>query len=298
LEDELASWLGTEAALLTTSAFAANTGLIPALVDAESLIVSDALNHASIVDGCRLTRARVAVVPHLDLDAVESALRARSVRTPAWVATEAIFSMDGDSPDLVALRALCDRFEAGLVLDEAHSLGVLGPTGAGLAAKENVRAEVVIAGLGKAVGSQGGIAACSQKMRTLLWNRARPFVFSTAPSPLLCRVTLAQVRAARAADGARTRLAQRAAELRASLLAGGLPALPGGEGPIVPVVLGSNERALRAVAELRGRGILAQAIRPPTVPVGGARLRLTVHADWPDDAVSRIVKALEAACGS
>jgi 8-amino-7-oxononanoate synthase len=298
LEGELATWLGMEGSLLTTSAFAANTGLLPALVDSDSLIVSDALNHASIVDGCRLSRARVAVVPHLDLGAVEAALRDRSARTPAWVVTEGLFSMDGDSPDPVALRALCNRFEAGLVLDEAHSLGVLGPTGAGLAALWGVRADVVVAGLGKAVGSQGGVAACSQQMRTWLWNRARSFVFSTAPSPLLCRVTLAQVRAARAADAARAQLEQRAAELRASLLARGLPALPGGQGPIVPVVLGSNERTLRAMAELRGRGILVQAIRPPTVPVGGARLRLTVHADWPDDAVPRIVEALEAACGS
>jgi len=156
----------------------------------------------------------------------------------------------------------------------------------------------VVAGLGKAVGSQGGVVACSHTMRTWLWNRARSFVFSTAPSPLLCRVALAQVRAARAADAARAQLGQRAAELRASLLARGLPALPGGRGPIVPVVLGSNERALRAMAELRNCGILVQAIRPPTVPVGGARLRLTAHADWPDDAVPRIVEALEAACGS
>jgi 8-amino-7-oxononanoate synthase len=287
-----------DASLLTTSAFAANSGLLPALVDSDSLIVSDALNHASIVDGCRLARARVAVVPHLDLSAIEGALKDRSARTPAWVVTEGIFSMDGDSPDVVALRDLCDRFGAGLVLDEAHSLGVLGPTGAGLAALTSVHADVVVAGLGKAVGSQGGVAACSQGMRTLLWNRARSFVFSTAPSPLLCRLTLAQVRAARAADPARAQLARRATELRASLLACGLPALPGGQGPIIPLLLGSIERALRATAELRARGILVQPIRPPTVPAGGARLRLTAHADWPDDAVPRIVEALEAACGS
>jgi len=119
LEAELASWLGMQASLLTTSAFAANAGVIPALADSDSLIVSDALNHASIVDGCRLARARVTVVPHLDLGAIEVALRDRAAKAPAWVVSEALFSMDGDSPDLCALRALCDRFEAGLVLDEA-----------------------------------------------------------------------------------------------------------------------------------------------------------------------------------
>jgi 8-amino-7-oxononanoate synthase len=123
-------------------------------------------------------------------------------------------------------------------------------------------------------------------------------VFSTAPSPLLCRVTLAQVRETRAADAARERLAARSRELRLALAQRGLPALAGAEGPILPVVLGSNERALSAMRELRRRGILVQAIRPPTVPAGAARLRLTAHADWPDDAVARIVEGLEVACAS
>jgi 8-amino-7-oxononanoate synthase len=297
LERELADWLGAEAGLLTLSAFAANAGLIPALGEADSLVVSDALNHASIVDGCRLARARVVVTPHLELAAVEAALRDHRGSAPAWVVTEGLFSMDGDCPDLPELRALCDRYGAGLIVDEAHSLGVLGPAGAGRAAAQGVRADVAVAGLGKAVGSQGGVIACSSALRTWLWNRARSFVFSTAPSPLLCRITLAQVHAARAADDARSRLEARSAELREALAARGLPALPG-VGPIVPVVLGSNERALAAMGELRRRGILAQAIRPPTVAVGAARLRLTVHADWPDDAVSRIVEAVEAACAS
>ncbi|HEX2876291.1 MAG TPA: 8-amino-7-oxononanoate synthase [Polyangiaceae bacterium] len=298
LERELAEWLGAESSLLTPSAFAANAGLIPALGEAESLVVSDALNHASIVDGCRLARARVVVTPHLDVEAVEAALRQHRGSAPAWVVTEGLFSMDGDCPDLPTLRALCDRYGAGLIVDEAHSLGVLGPAGAGRAAAQAVRSDVAVAGLGKAVGSQGGVIACSSALRTWLWNRARSFVFSTAPSPLLCRVTLAQVRAARAADDARSRLEARSAELRQALAARGLPTLPGAVGPIVPVVLGSNERALAAMAELRRRGILAQAIRPPTVAVGAARLRLTVHADWPDDAVSRIASAVEVACAS
>jgi 8-amino-7-oxononanoate synthase len=298
LEQELASWTGYPTSLVALSAFAANVALIPALAGPDALVVSDALNHASIVDGCRLAKARVVVTPHLALEAVEAALAAHRGSSPAWVVTEGLFSMDGDSPDLAALRALCDRFEAGLIVDEAHSLGVLGPAGAGLAAAQGIVPDALVAGLGKAVGAQGGVIASSQAMRTWLWNRARGFVFSTAPSPALTRLVLEQVRLARAASAARTTLAQRARELRAALKPLGLPVLGAIESPIVPIVLGSNERALDAMSVLRARGILAQAIRPPTVPKDAARLRLTVHADWPDDAVSRIITALELACVS
>ncbi len=298
LEQELASWLGMPTSLLTLSAFAANVGLIPAVAGPGSLVVSDSLNHASIVDGCRLAKARVAIVPHLDVDAVERALAQHAGPGPAWVVTEGLFSMDGDSPDLAALRQVCDRFRAGLVVDEAHSLGVMGPSGSGRAAAERVHADVLVAGLGKAVGAQGGVVACSDAMRTWLWNRARSFVFSTAPSPALCRLVLEQVRLAQAADPLRAQLAVRARELRAALSARGLTALGDPDSPIVPIVLGPNERALKAMEVLRARRILAQAIRPPTVPPGAARVRITVHADWPEDAVARIVEGLEVACAS
>jgi 8-amino-7-oxononanoate synthase len=298
LEAELAQWLGAESGLLTPSAFSANVGLIPALAGPGSLIVSDVLNHASIVDGCRLSRANVVISPHLELDAVEAALQQHRGRSPAWVVTESLFSMDGDAPDLGGLRAICDRFGAGLVVDEAHALGVLGPEGAGLAAAASVQPDVLVAGLGKAVGSQGGVIASSADVRTWLWNRARSFVFSTAPSPLFCGLILAQVRRARAASGARARLLARSNELRGALLAHGFTSGDAAIGPIVPVILGSNERALAAMSEMRRRGILVQPIRPPTVPVGAARLRLTAHADWPDNAVARIVEGLEAACAS
>jgi len=299
LEQALADWCGFEASLLTAGAFAANLGVIPALCSPGSLVVSDALNHASIVDGCRLTRAQVVVTPHLDLAAIESALRRRSPQAPAWVVTEGLFSMDGDSPDLPGLRAVCDRYGAGLIVDEAHSLGTLGPRGAGLAAQQGVRVDALVGGLGKAVGAQGGFVAGTRELRTWLWNRARSFVFSTAPSPAFCRLVLGQVHRAQAAEAARQRLSALSGALRAALLARGIPlAVAASTGPVVPVLLGSNERAMRAMAVLRARGILAQAIRPPTVPAGAARLRLTVHANWPDDAVVRIAQAVEVACAS
>jgi 8-amino-7-oxononanoate synthase len=298
LENELADWTGYESALVTTSAYAANAGLLPALAGEGALVISDAYNHASIVDGCRLARARVAVTPHLDLDATEKALRARPSAAPTWVVTEALFSMDGDRPDLRALRGLCDRYGAALMVDEAHSLGVDGPQGAGALAAAGVPGDVLVAGLGKAVGGQGGFIAASTQVRTWLWNRARSFVFSTAPSPILTALMLEQVKETRRADEPRKRLQARSTELRHELQARGLPVIPGSSGPIVPVLLGSNERALAAMRRLRAAGILAQAIRPPTVPQGSARLRLTVHSDWPNDAAVRIASAVEHACES
>jgi len=237
------------------------------------------------------------VTPHLAVDAVADALAKRDPQAPAWVVTEGLFSMDGDSPDLAALRAVCDRYEAGLVVDEAHSLGVWGPGGSGAAAASGVRADVYVAGLGKAVGGQGGLIACSAVMRTLLWNRARSFVFSTGVSPVFANLMLGQVRAAKAADTERARLLELAAALRSALEQCGLPAAPGAVGPIVPVLLGTNDRAMLAMQQLRQRGVLAQAIRPPTVPIGQARLRLTAHADWPNHAVGCIAEGVEAACG-
>ncbi len=298
LEADLAQWTGLPASLLCTSAFAANTGLLPALAGAGALIVSDALNHASIVDGCRLAAARVVVTPHLELAAVEQALRGRVGAGPAWVVTEALFSMDGDQPDLRELRGLCDRYGAGLVVDEAHSLGVLGPEGGGAGRAAQVQPDVLVAGLGKAVGAQGGFVAGPLELRKLLWNRLRSFVFSTAPSPLLSRLARHQVRAAREAHAERRQLARHAEALRAALRQRGLPLMSSAAGPIVPLLLGSNERALEVMFSLRQAGILVQAIRPPTVPDGSARLRLTVHADWPDDAVERLANQLEQACAS
>jgi 8-amino-7-oxononanoate synthase len=297
LEQALAEWTGNEAALVSVSAFAVNAGLIPALSTPESLVVSDELNHASLIDGCRLARAKVVVTPHLEVEPVERALRERSAGTSALVVVESLFSMDGDSPDLPALRALCDRYGAWLIVDEAHALGVFGPEGAGLAAALGARPDALVGGLGKAVGAQGGFVAGSVELRTWLWNRSRPFVFSTAMSPLLCRATLQQVKATRDAEGLRSALRRKSLELRSALRARSIPVLRS-EGPIVPVLLGSNERALTAMALLREAGILAQAIRPPTVAIGAARLRLTVHADWPDDATARITGALERACAS
>jgi 8-amino-7-oxononanoate synthase len=292
LEGALASWVGLPSALLFPTGYAANVGLLQALGARDTVLVSDSLNHASIVDGCRLARAQTVVVPHGDLGAIERSLVAARTARARWVVVESLYSMDGDGPDLARLRGLCDRHGAGLVVDEAHALGVLGPEGAGRCREAGVVPDAIVGTLGKAVGVQGAFVAGSALLRDLLWNRARTFVFSTAPSPRLAELALFHVQRARAADELRARLLERVQRLHAALRQRQLPLPEGLIGPIVPIVLGANDRALAAAAALADEGILAQAIRYPTVPEGSARLRLTVTAAWPSDAPAWLAAAL------
>lgn len=297
LEKELARWVGAEAALLFPSGFAANTGVISALTREGDLIVSDALNHASIIDGCRLGKARVVVTDHLDLAAIEAAL-ATPTEGNRWVVTETYFSMDGDSPDLGRLAQLCHTREAFLIVDEAHALGVFGPNGSGLARLAGIQPDVVVGTLGKAVGVQGAFVAGSNELADLLWTRARSFVFTTAPSPVLVDLTLDAVRGVIADDAARAILARHVRALETRLAVQSSLLAQGRHGPIFPIQLGSPERALRAAAALRDLGFLAQAIRPPTVPPGSSRLRVVLHADLSDADVERLGDALVRACAS
>ncbi len=296
LETALASWVSAETSLLFSSTYAANLGLISALGVRESVIISDSGNHASLIDGARLAKAELVVVPHLDLAAIRRALTAYSGSRACWVLTESYFSMDGDGPDLAELRSICDRHDACLVVDESHALGVFGPAGSGLCAQAGVRADILVGALGKAIGTHGGFVAGSASLRTFLWNRARSFVFSTAPPPRQARLTLQHLTEVQNADRARAQLITNSNELRQRLRAAGLDTIGGSFGPIVSVVLGGNQRVLAASGRLRSRGILAQAIRPPTVPAGAARLRLTVKATFTEADIERLAAAVEDAC--
>ncbi len=296
LESRLAGWVNSESALLFASAYSANLGLVSALGVAESMIISDAANHASLIDGARLAKADLRVIPHLDLEAIRRALNESRGAKACWVITESYFSMDGDGPDLVALRELCDANDACLIVDEAHALGVFGPQGAGRCAELAVRADVLTGALGKAVGSHGGFVASSVPLRTYLWNKARSFVFSTATSPRHAALTTSQVGQVIAANDLRASLAHNAAELRDALSAHDLRLAPASFGPIISVILGDNQRALNAADRLRSLGILAQAIRPPTVPTGSARLRLTVKATFTPSDVKRLASSVVEAC--
>lgn len=292
LERALADWVGLPEALLFSSGYAANVGLLEAVGIEGSVIVSDALNHASIVDGCRLARARVEIVPHLDLAATERALAGASSARARFVVVESCFSMDGDGPDLRALRALCDRHGAALLVDEAHALGVLGPSGAGRCVAAGVRPDALVGTLGKAVGVHGAFVAGSTHLRSLLWNRARSFVFSTAPSPRLAELAAFHVQRSRNDDPGRERLHRLGRELREALASRKVAVMTESDAPILPVLIGSNERAVAVAAALQRAGILVQAIRYPTVPEGTARLRLTVSACWPDGGPARVAKEL------
>lgn len=288
-ESALASWLETESALLFSSGFAANTGVVAALAGAGDLIVSDRLNHASIVDGCRLSRADVAVVAHCDVSAVDEALRRGTAARRRWVVTEAYFSMDGDGPDLAALADVVRRHDAGLIVDEAHSLGVFGPRGRGRCAEAGVVPDVLVGTLGKAFGLQGAFVAGSATLRRYLWNRARSFVFSTGLAPAIAGAVSGRLERLASGNGLRARLSAIGEAIR-----GALPRLPATvlRGPILPHVVGSPEVALAASAALRARGVLVQAIRPPTVPDGSARLRLTACAGLGDAEVELALEAL------
>ncbi len=290
VEGAVAEWLGAEAALLFTSGYAANVGALSALAQRGDLVVSDALNHASLIDGARLSRARVEVVPHLDLDAMARALRRRTEKR-AWVVSESYFSMDADGPDLARLRSLCDETRAGLILDEAHAIGALGPSGRGLAAEAGIAPDVLVGTFGKALGGGGAFVAGPAALRLWLWNRARSFVFSTGLSPATAGANLEAVARVRAADHARRTLAERATQLRDGLVGRGVRVL--GFGHIVPWVVGEPAAANALATALQGRGFQVQAIRPPSVPVGTARLRLTVHAGHTEADVSTLLTTLD-----
>jgi 8-amino-7-oxononanoate synthase len=292
LERELAQFSRSEAALLFPSGYAANCGILPAFAGPEDLILSDALNHASIIDGCRLSRARVEVYPHGNVGAVEQALRAPARRK--IVVTDAVFSMDGDRAPLRELAALCSAAGALLIVDEAHATGVIGPRGAGLAAELGVVPDVRMATLSKAFGVAGAYVAAGRAVCDFLLNRARPLIFSTALPPALACAAQTSLRILAGAEGYERRagLWSNVRRFAAGLRDAGLPARE--DSAIFPIVTGTPEQALKMAAHLRERGILAKPIRPPTVPQGTSRIRFAVTAAHTVEHINRAIAALRA----
>jgi 8-amino-7-oxononanoate synthase len=282
LEERLARFKGTEGALLFTSGYTANIGVIPALIGAGDLVLSDELNHASLIDGCRLSRAAYHTYPHRDMAALEAQLvewtrRERVGR--CLVVTETVFSMDGDLAPLADIARLCDAFGALLYVDEAHATGCVGPGGRGLAAELGLEASVTVSmsTLSKALGSFGAFVVGGQILIDYLVNVARSFIFTTAlPAPVVA-ASLAAVEVLERQPGLVTTLRENAALLRGGLQQLGFDTL-GSETQIVPLFIGSSQRALDVAEALRDEGIFVVAIRPPTVPPGGARLRCSVMA--------------------
>jgi 8-amino-7-oxononanoate synthase len=290
LEKALATWLGVPSALVFSSGYAANVGAIAAIAEAGDVIVSDELNHASIIDGCRLSRADVVVVPHLELAAVERALQGPR-RGREWVVTESYFSMDADTPDLSRLRSLCDGHGAALIVDEAHALGVFGPSGRGLCAERGVVPDVLVGTLGKAFGASGAFVAGSGALIAWLWNRARSFVFSTGVSPVGAGAALRSLHTIVEGEARRGRLRQNTDRLRAGLGRFGMS--PGGHGPIVPLLVGDPRRAVEVARALRAEGVHVQPVRPPTVPEGTARIRMTTTSLHSPEDIDHALDAIE-----
>jgi 8-amino-7-oxononanoate synthase len=298
LEERLAAFLGRESALIFPTGYQTNLGVLTALAGPDDVIVSDALNHASLIDGCRLSRARVAVYPHADAGAAARLLaEARGARRRLLV-TESVFSMDGDAAPLAALAQGAASHDAVLIVDEAHAFGALGPGGRGLAAAAGVVPDILIGTLGKTLGAAGGFVAAARVVRDFLVNRARTFIFTTAlPPPVAAAAAAAldliggpegEARRARLASSSAW-LAARLEPLSATVLPGFVP-FPGS--PILPFVLGTEAQALRVSAELSRRGIFVPAIRPPTVPPGTARLRITLSAAHEPEQLEQLVAAL------
>lgn len=278
LEQELADWKRTEAAVLFNSGYHANIGTITALVGEGDAVFSDALNHASIIDGCRLSRARVVVYPHADV----AALAEKLARTPArhrLIVTDSIFSMDGDVAPLGEICAVAQRYDAWVMVDEAHATGVLGPTGAGLVEELGLhdQVDVQMGTLGKALGCFGAYVAGKKSLVQLLLNRARSLVYTTALPPPVVGAALKAVRLVRAQPELRNRLRGNATFLHRILEESGIPVL-GRPSHILPILLRDPLRTMEVSARLLEAGVWVQGIRPPTVPEGTSRLRVTVMA--------------------
>ncbi|CAN5421515.1 8-amino-7-oxononanoate synthase [soil metagenome] len=284
LEAAVAAWKHTEDAIVFSSGYLANVGTIAALVGADDVILSDELNHASIIDGCRVSSARAHVYRHRDADHLRSLLRATAAPgRRQLVVTDGVFSMDGDLADLPGVCDAAEEVGAIVMVDDAHGSGVLGPEGRGTAALQGVadRVHVHLGTLSKSVGTAGGFVAGSAALVDWLRNRARSYVFDTAPPPAVMAAAAVGVRIARR-DGA----LRAAAVANATRLAEGL-GLPAPPACVLPLVVGDPRRALMLSAGLEEAGFLVVAIRPPSVPEGTARLRFTVTAAHDAEVIDR-----------
>lgn len=293
LESEIAQFMGSEAALYFNSGYSANTGVLAALIRPSDIVFSDSANHASIIDGLRLSGARKVIFPHRDMDSLERELRKDSSAGQKFMVTESIFSMDGDRTPIPDLVALAERYSAELIIDEAHATGVMGPQGKGLVAAAGLSDRVLatIHPCGKALASMGCFVCCSEKLKHYLVNHARTFIFSTALPPYMAAQTSAAIRIVTAADRQRSDLATLAALLRGKLREAGFE-IGSGDTQIVPIFLGENERAVRFAAFLNDAGFGVRPIRPPSVPPGTSRLRLSLNAKLSTGDLARFVDAL------
>lgn len=295
LEEEIAHFKHQEAALLFNTGYMTNLGVLYTLADKRDVIFSDSLNHASIVDGCRISRARVVVYPHSDMGTLERLLRETPCEGERFIVTDGVFSMDGDVCPLPDLARLKRKYGAVLIVDDAHATGVIGARGGGTAEYWETEGaiDVQVGTLSKALGAEGGFAAAARPIVEYLKNRSRPFIFSTAIGPATAAAALAALRLLeKEPETYLGRLARNTEMMRSRLAAAGIPVLPAPT-PILPIVMGGEEETVAYAARCREDGLLLSAIRPPSVPKGTSRIRLTVTAAHTEEEIARACEILE-----
>lgn len=294
LETRLAQFKSTEAALVFNSGFQANVGILSTLTDKGDVILSDSLNHASIIDGCRLSKAQTLVYAHADLDALEAALKKAASARRRLIVTETVFSMDGDEAPLAGIVGLAEKYDAMVMVDEAHGTGVFGANGAGAVAKLGLAPRVLVqmGTLGKALGGFGAYVAGSRALCDLLINRCRSFIFTTSLPPAVMAMALAAIDLVQNEPQRRETLQQNCRKLKQGLSRLGFE-LGRSESPILPLIVGDAGRCMALSAALLDRGVFAQGIRPPTVPTGTSRLRITVMATHSDEQIETALKVFE-----
>lgn len=291
LERALARWQGAEAALVFSSGFIANLAVLSALADRDTIVFSDELNHASLIDGCRLARAKTVVYRHGNANHLEELLGREKGGKRRLIVTDSVFSMDGDFAPLAALRDLAERHDCLLVVDEAHATGVLGRGGRGLCSEITSDRLIKIGTLSKSLGTQGGFVCGSRKLIDWLVNCARPYIFSTALAPPIAAAARRAVQIGEAEPERRKQVLTLAEKLRLQLLDMGYPET-GSKCQIVPVIVGEPEKTVRLSKQLEDEGLLVPAIRPPSVPPGTSRLRISLTAGHTEEDVERLVAAL------
>jgi 8-amino-7-oxononanoate synthase len=295
LERRLADFKGYPAALVFGSGYLANVGVIPSLVSRDDTVFADKFIHASLIDAIELSRAKLVRFRHNDIQHIEELLK----KHPAGrklVVTESVFSMDGDLAPLPEIAAAASKHDAILMIDEAHATGVFGPSGSGLIRERRIESSVDVSmgTLSKAMGSYGGFVACSTNLRELFVNRARALIYTTALPPSVVASSIAALDVLRTSPELGAELLKRAESFRKTLKAAGLDTMRSAS-QIIPVRVGENAKALALAERLRASGILAVAIRPPTVPQGAARLRLSITLDHSDNDLARAAQLIVAA---
>lgn len=294
LESKIAELKGTEAALVFNSGFQANTGILSTLVGEGDVVLSDALNHASIIDGCRLSRAKVVVYGHCDIDQLERSLRDAPSNARKLIVTESLFSMDGDEAPLNDIVNLAEKYGAMVMVDEAHATGVYEPNGAGLAAKLALgdRVPIQMGTLGKALGGFGAYVAGSKALRELLINRCRSFIFTTSLPPAVMAMGMAAIDLVMREPERRQALWNNCERLRSGLKQLGY-SLGGSQSQILPLMVGDATACMQLSQKLLDGGIFAQGIRPPTVPAGTSRLRITLMASHTREHIDLALKVFK-----